>query len=42
MLRQFKFANDIILGSQDQEPDNGDYDALLNDAKGIPFSIVMN
>ena len=37
MLRQFKFANDIILGSQDQEPDNGDYDALLNDAKGIPF-----
>ena len=37
MLRQFIFANDIILGSQDQEANNGDYDALLNDAKGIPF-----
>ena len=37
MLRQFKFANDIILGSQDHASNNGDYDALLNDAKGIPF-----
>jgi hypothetical protein len=37
MLKQFKFANDIILGSQEYSKSNDDYDALLNDCKGIPF-----